>query len=73
MSNGAGATFGATAGVGYHGERAAFERSERLLANSEADERRIVQPEVSASIRLTASRASGISWISVWMPSAERR
>jgi hypothetical protein len=36
-------------------------------------ERRIVQPGVSASIRLTASPASGISWISVWMPSAERR
>jgi hypothetical protein len=28
---------------------------------------------VSASIRLSASRASGMSWISVWMRSAERR
>jgi hypothetical protein len=36
-------------------------------------ERRTVQPRVSASIRRTASRASGISWISVWMRSAERR
>ena len=32
-----------------------------------------VQSLVSASIRVTASRASGISWISVWMRSAQRR
>jgi hypothetical protein len=28
---------------------------------------------VSASIRLRASRASGMSWISAWMRAAERR